>query len=110
MKTRLPLLLSAALLVGLTACNRSEPAPEPAPYNEPIAEEPAPEPEPRPEPEPVTPVSNAAETVTEAVPPPEPTPQSEQMLEDAEATGMTARVAREDTATDENDTRDVEEK
>ena len=108
MKTRLPFALSALLLIGLAACDRSEPAPAPEPesFNEPVAEEALPEPEPAPPPEAprIEPETvNSAEEISAVPPPPEPTPPSEQMLEDAEATGMTARVHRGDTEPTEKD-------
>ncbi|WP_240499962.1 hypothetical protein [Sphingomonas montana] len=104
MKTRLPLALSAALLI--VACDRSPPPqPEGEPYNETVTEVtpaalPEPEPEQLPADEPVT-----AEPATAAIdvpPPPEVVPPDDQMMEDAEATGMTARVSRGEEAETQN--------
>ena len=95
MKTRLPLALSATLLLALAACDRSAPPPEPENYSEPVEEEVVNTPEPLPaEPVALEPV-NIPEPVAELPPPPEPVLPDEQVLEDAEATGMTARVNRD---------------
>lgn len=88
----------AALTILLAACSRSEPeqgaaeniAPAPA---ETTAEIPEPLPAATPTPEQLT-EANASEEL----PPPPPTPEDEQMLEDASATGMTARVSRDEDA------------
>lgn len=100
--TRIPLILSATLLMTLAACDRSPPPPEPdqtVEPAEPIAENMA---EPLPEeivaPAPVV----APEPVAETPPPPEPVLPDEQVMEDAEATGMTARVNRDDTAVEDS--------
>ncbi|MBW6526155.1 hypothetical protein KZ813_04835 [Sphingomonas sp. RHCKR7] len=86
----LPLLATAALAIA--GCSREPaPAPEPTPS---ASEAPLPEPTPTPEPSPVvspTELTNA----TAALPPEEKPAPDEQMLDDASATGMTARASRD---------------
>ena len=93
------LLLAAALLAtGLTACARSEPeaapelnlADEAGVTETEIAADPLPA-DPAP---PVTTTNATAELAPEATPPEETPAPDEQMLDDAAATGMTARSAR----------------
>ncbi|MGK6323935.1 hypothetical protein ACMGDM_12750 [Sphingomonas sp. DT-51] len=86
-----PLFATAAL--ALAGCSRDpEPAPEPSAT---VEEAPAPEPTPTPTPEP-TPLASPSPLGNEtAVLPPEEEPApDEQMLDDASATGMTARATR----------------
>ena len=100
MKTRLPLALSATLLLALAACDRSPPPPAPENYSEPVTDAVINTAEPL-APEPVAPEPVAIpEPVAETPPPPEPVLPDEQVMEDAEATGMTARVNRD--AAEEN--------
>lgn len=100
MTARKTLTIAAALLtLGLGACSRSNDEPRPVEENdmqaidlsEPVPGE-TPEPSPTPTPSP-TPETNLAD----AAPPPVPPAPDEQMLDDASATGMTARVARDET-------------
>lgn len=89
------LLLAAALsLAGLTACARSEPeaATESLAAESPSTAETVTDPIP---PEaPATPVPAADANATVELPPEEVAAPDEQMLDDASATGMTARAAR----------------
>ncbi len=93
----LPIVAASLLALGLPGCSRSEPEPAPTENNvdEPVAE---------PTPEPTEPVANIAEPDTnmaEAEPAPPPPPErsvDQQMLDDASATGMTARAKRGDDA------------
>ncbi|MBY9061586.1 hypothetical protein K7957_01395 [Sphingomonas yunnanensis] len=86
----LPLLATAALAIA--GCSREpEPAPEPTPSEEAV---PTPEPTPAPEPSPVASPSDLTNN-TAALPPEEKPAPDEQMLDDASATGMTARARRE---------------
>ena len=95
MSTRLPLLALAVAGLLLSGCHRQS-APEPE--NEviaapaPVVQTPEPEPEPvvAPTPEPVVPKPKAA---------PKPSA-DEQMLDDADATGMTAHANRESDTSD----------
>lgn len=85
-----PLLATAALAAA--GCSRDpEPSPEPTPS---ISDTPTATPTPSPEPSPIaSPTAIANETV--ALPPEEKPAPDEQMLDDASATGMTARSARD---------------
>lgn len=86
----LPLLASAALAIA--GCSREPaPAPEPTPSEEAL---PTPEPTPTPEPSPVASPSELT-NATAALPPEEKPAPDEQMLDDASATGMTARASRD---------------
>lgn len=93
----LPIAAASLLALGLSGCSRSEPEPAPTEnyVEEPVAE---------PTPEPTEPVANIAELDTnmaEAEPAPPPPPErsvDQQMLDDASATGMTARAKRGDDA------------
>lgn len=90
-----PLTLAAALLIlpALAGCSRQEPEAQPTETNmteevvAPVAEAPAPAPAPL-----VTP----SPTPTEASPDAAPIAPDEQMMDDAAATGMTARSERGD--------------
>lgn len=97
MTARTTLAIAAALLtIGLGGCSRSSEEPVPVEENlvEPIEmPEPAPVDTPEPLPTPsATPETNLA---AEAPPPIAPGP-DEQMLDDASATGMTARASRDE--------------
>lgn len=87
------LLVAGAAALSLAACSRSEPEETPV-TNEPVeAVAPLPEPTMAPPPLPANTVeANAAEPLPEA----EPAAPDEQMLDDASATGMTARATREE--------------
>jgi PBP1b-binding outer membrane lipoprotein LpoB len=83
-----------ALAMVLAGCSRSEPE-QPAP-SEPVTETIE---GPEPTPPPIVPAPLPSPTVTPtpaAPPPPPPVEPDEQMLDDASATGMTARSERED--------------
>jgi hypothetical protein len=88
------LLLAAALAASLTACARSEPEAAPenvaaeSPTTGPIVTDPIPPEAPAP-PAPAVEANATAELPPEAAAAPD-----EQMLDDASATGMTARAAR----------------
>jgi hypothetical protein len=101
MTARKTLTIAAALLtLGLGACQRSndEPAPvenavEPVESPEPVATDtPAPLPAPS-----VMPDTNLAEETPPAIAP----APDEQMMDDASATGMTARASRDEVPTDD---------
>lgn len=96
MRSSAPILALAALTL-LAACNGRHERDQPV--NETVAETPV-EPAPvEPAPEPVeTPPPPADINASEALPPPEEAAPDEQMLDDASATGMTARVSRDDEA------------
>ncbi|TXC72822.1 hypothetical protein FSB78_07440 [Sphingomonas ginsenosidivorax] len=87
-------LLALSVLAG---CSRSEPD-QPPPVDNAVTEEPAPvreeAPVAEPAPAPVEPAP-AAVTNTVAPPPAEAIAPDEQMLDDADATGMTARATRD---------------
>ena len=93
----LPVAAASLLVLGLSGCSRSEPEPAPT---ENYADEPVEDPTP----EPTAEVTNIAEPDTnmaeaEAAPPPPPERSvDQQMLDDASATGMTARAKRGDDA------------
>ena len=92
MTKRLMLPLLATAVLAVAACSREPaPAPEPTPSAE---SSPTPEPTPTPEPSPVASPSDLT-NVTAALPPEETPAPDEQMLDDASATGMTARARRE---------------
>lgn len=107
-----PLALAAMLLtVGLGACSSSSEEPAPTETNQVEAldpREPAATPSPEPSPTPsATPDTNlTAEAPPEAAPRPD-----EQMLDDASATGMTARASREEApATEDTPVEQTEQK
>ncbi|QNQ08721.1 hypothetical protein [Sphingomonas alpina] len=89
---------TALLAAGLAACSGSEPAPAPTENSEAISE-PTPEPSASPTPE-ASPVIETNSTA-EAAPEPTAVAPDEQMLDDASATGMTARTSRGEPATDD---------
>lgn len=108
---RRPLLaaLAGLSIIGLAACSRSEPEAEVVRNlddAEVATEAPAPLP---PVVEPAPPVAQAGTdaNAADATPPDAPTPPDEQMLDDASATGMTARAARGEEA-EEQATTDAE--
>lgn len=81
--------------IGVAGCSRSEPEP-PVEGNMTIQElESTPEPSPTPEATPVEEPVAAPVNDTAALPPPEEDAPDEQMLDDASATGMTARAERD---------------
>ena len=81
----------AATTLSLAACDRSPPTPPPAENDAMV--------EPEPTPPPAEPVPQVVELPkAEAPPKPKPAPEvsaDQQVLDDADATGMTARVARD---------------
>lgn len=87
-----PVLFAAASALALAACSGEpeQPAPE-GPDNLYESPEPLPAPEPLPE---LTPEPTPSPTPS-PTPTPEPLPEDEQMMLDADATGMTSRVDRE---------------
>ncbi|KTT76242.1 hypothetical protein [Sphingomonas endophytica] len=79
--------------LGLAGCSRQEP--EPPEMNMTVQElEPTPEPTPTEEPTPVVEPSPEPSNDTAALPPAEDPAPDQQMLDDASATGMTARTDR----------------
>ncbi len=95
--TRALLLATAVLLPMLGGCSKSEPDAAPVENLAPSAEEApsrAPEPTPEPSAAAVTPPTDINATA-DADPEPA-TPPDEQMLDDASATGMTARATRDE--------------
>jgi hypothetical protein len=99
----------AMIAAGVTAfamlagCSRSTPDEPPAETNETVQEAPAPVPVPAPSPAP-----KRAPATSESTPTPPVADEAEpqagpdaQMLDDADATGMTARVTRDDAAANE---------
>lgn len=100
-------LLALGVLAG---CSRSEP--DEAPPVENVSEAPAPvpeetrapEPEPAPEPAPVATANAVAPPPAAAIEP------DEQMLDDADATGMTARAKRDEPVTDAPPANETEDK
>jgi hypothetical protein len=112
MTARKTLTIAAALLtLGLGACSRSNDEARPVEENDMQAIE-LPEPVPSETPEPTpTPSPTPATNLADAAPPPVAPAPDEQMLDDASATGMTARVARgEASATDTAPAEQVERK
>ena len=99
MTARTTLAIAAALLtIGLSGCSRSSEEPAPAPVEEnrmePID---VPEPAPVDTPEPLpTPSATPEMNLAAEAPPPIALGPDEQMLDDASATGMTARAARDE--------------
>jgi outer membrane biosynthesis protein TonB len=92
MTKRLMLPLFATAALALAGCSREPaPAPEPTPS---VEEAPTPEPTPTAEPTPIATPSELT-NVTAALPPEEKPAPDEQMLDDASATGMTARARRD---------------
>ncbi|WP_082449972.1 hypothetical protein [Sphingomonas sp. Leaf231] len=104
------LALVALASLGVAGCSRSEP--EPPEMNMTVQElEPTPEPTPTPTEEPTPVVAPTAEPSndTAPLPPPEEPEEDAQMMDDASATGMTARTDRsggEDNAPAETRRRD----
>lgn len=93
----LPVAAASLLVLGLSGCSRSEPEPAPT---ENYADAPVEEPTPEPTAEAANiaePDTNMAEAEPAPPPPPEPSV-DQQMLDDASATGMTARAKRGDDA------------
>ncbi|MEG3086653.1 hypothetical protein [Sphingomonas sp. PB4P5] len=102
MKATRPLLAAAALLaLNLAACSKEPEAPS---ENLSLSEDDRPVVEAAPEPTPIAspaPVEEPTDTNAAAALEPEPvTPPDEQMLDDASATGMTARATRDQAAND----------
>jgi hypothetical protein len=97
--TRALMLAAAVLLPVLGGCSKSEPDAAPAENLTASAEEtPVAAPEPIPEPSAAA-VAPPTDTNATAEADPEPaTPPDEQMLDDASATGMTARASRDEPA------------
>ena len=95
MRTR-PSLILLILMSGLalTACHKENAEPEQNEAMENISTPAAPEVEPAP------PLTNAATTEAPKVKPALEPSAEQQILDDADATGMTSRTAREDTGTD----------
>ncbi len=90
-------LLAAALLAG---CSKQQPA-APEPEANIVEEAPRPAPPPPREAEPAPPkMPDPAGNIADMLPPDEPPSPDEQMLEDADATGLTARTAPPDVVTD----------
>lgn len=100
---RMTTMLAAAGLLALAGCSRSEPE-QPAPEDNVVETMPTadatPEALPSAEPLPTpTPIANVAD-----VPPEKPVAPDAQMIDDADATGMTARVSRDEAPPAGNDT------
>lgn len=94
--------------LSVAGCSKSEP--EPPEMNMTVQElEPTPEPTPTEEPTPYVEPSPAPSNDTAMLPPPEEPAPDAQMMDDASATGMTARSDREDRM-DEADTAPAETK
>lgn len=94
----LPVAAASLLVLGLSGCSRSEPEPAPT---ENYADAPVEEPTPEPTEETVTNIAEPATNMAEAEAAPPPPPErsvDQQMLDDASATGMTARAKRGDDA------------
>jgi hypothetical protein len=98
-----PLALAAMLLtIGLGACSSSSEEPAPAETNQvESADEREPAATPSPEPSPTPSATSDTNLTAEAPPEVAPRP-DEQMLDDASATGMTARASREDASPTED--------
>jgi hypothetical protein len=87
------LALVALASLGVAGCSKSEP--EPPEMNMAVQElEPTPEPTPTAEPTPVAMPTPEPSNDTAALPPPEAPAPDAQMMDDASATGMTARTDR----------------
>lgn len=111
MKSTRPLLLAALLVVTLGACSRDEPERPPTNTVEEMGE-PTPEPSPTPSAEPTripapdaSVQSNAIDELADI--PAEP---DAQMMDDAAATGMTARAPRDEPASQDAPAEPVEQK
>ncbi len=109
MRFLLPLL---TLGVALAGCSGGSESPEAAPteaaeenFASPAEEAPAPAPEPLPSAEPVPEVDTNL-----ALPPEEPVAPDEQVLDDADATGMTSRINRDEPQSDAGEPEPVEDK
>ncbi|MDR6786758.1 outer membrane biosynthesis protein TonB [Sphingomonas sp. BE138] len=102
------LALIALVGLGVAGCSKSEP--EPPEMNMTVQElEPTPEPTPTEEPSPVVEPSPEPSNDTAMLPPPEEPAPDAQMMDDASATGMTARSDREQRQDDaETDTAPAE--
>lgn len=107
-----PLLATALLALTLTACSHDEPERPPTNTVEEMGD-PSPEPSPLPSAEPsriaapdASIQSNAIEELADA-PPPEP---DAQMMDDAAATGMTARASRDEPNPQQSPVEPVEQK
>ncbi|MCJ8158920.1 hypothetical protein [Sphingomonas sp. LaA6.9] len=88
-------LLSLAGALALAGCGRSEPEPDEGNFDNAAIEAPAPDIE-MPAENLATPPENVTNAVPPAAPPPEFT-EDEQMLDDADATGLTARLPQNET-------------
>lgn len=112
MKPTRPLFLAALLVATLGACSRDEPERPPTNTVEEMGE-PTPEPSPSPSAVPTRIAAPDAAVQSNAIdeladtPPPEP---DAQMMDDAAATGMTARAARDEPTPQEAPAEPVEQK
>jgi hypothetical protein len=114
MKATRPLFATAAALLALNlgACSQEPETPAAenrAELNDEAAEEAAPAPTPLPAPTPIAELSTDANASVDLAPEPAAAP-DEQMLDDASATGMTARAARDEPANDEPMAGEIEQK
>ena len=107
-----PLLAAALLALTLAACSRDEPERPPTNTVEEMGD-PTPEPSPTPSAEPTRIAAPDASVQSNAIdeladtPPPEP---DAQMMDDAAATGMTARASRDEPASQDAPAAPVEQK
>jgi hypothetical protein len=114
MKTTRPLLAAAAALLALNlgACSDEPETPQTenrADLNDETVDDVAPEPTPIATPAPIVEPTTDANASLDLEPEPV-TPPDEQMLDDASATGMTARAARDQPTNDEPVSGEIEQK